>query len=88
MENNVKTEQSGIRIVIYALMIVALTFATIVTAAEIYFRATGRFGPTPYRKSTIPGLLFEMRPNLAYDSYHGIAHMNSEGFRAREHRVD
>ncbi len=88
MKNNKKSKQSGIRIVIYALIIVALTFVAIVTAAEIYFRATGRFGPTPYRKSSIPGLLFEMRPNHAYDSYHGIAHMNSEGFRDREHRVD
>ncbi len=85
-KHNKASGPNSLKVVAYGLIMVALTFAGTFAAIETYFRYNGMFGPSPYKKSDIRGLYFEMRPNFVYDSSHGVVKLNSEGFRDREFR--
>jgi len=72
---------------VYAFITMLIAVLLALLCAELLFRATGRFVPTAYKKSAIPGLGFEMKNGFVFDNGENTIRFNSEGFRDAEFTV-
>jgi lysophospholipase L1-like esterase len=81
--NNTDKISAGKRFV-FVLLTILIVVAAVIGASEIFFRSAGLFEPIVYKKSAIPGMIYEQKPGITYKVGEVVVRINSDGFRDRE----